>query len=169
MRRSFYPQRTGESTSRRIRPIRRAFSPCEIRTVRSSGLDALWTVFAQTSPFQGGQQRDQPNGWAPLQWIAIVGLNDYHLSPLAQIIAPRWTCENLAGYQRSGTLVEKCDLARGGGKGPFRTQISMTTPGCRRKSLQNHWKRRIAGRCVPTRSDTVPFRRRWKTQWTKTG
>ena len=60
---------------------------------------------------------DQPNGWAPLQWIAIVGLNDYHLSPLAQIIAPRWTCENLAGYQRSGTLVEKCDLARGGGKG----------------------------------------------------
>ena len=40
------------ASSRRIRPLRRAFSPCEIRTVRFSGLDALWTVLAQPSRFQ---------------------------------------------------------------------------------------------------------------------
>jgi alpha,alpha-trehalase len=50
-----------------------------------------------TTLLASGQQWDQPNGWAPLQWIAIVGLNDYHLLQLAQIIARRWTCENLDG------------------------------------------------------------------------
>ena len=41
------PERAG---SRRVRPIGRAFSPCEINTVRFSGLSALWAAFAQPSP-----------------------------------------------------------------------------------------------------------------------
>ena len=30
-----------------------------------------------------GQQWDAPNGWAPLQWMAIVGLENYGLDELA--------------------------------------------------------------------------------------
>ena len=68
-----------------------------------------------TTLVTSGQQWDQPNGWAPLQWIGVVGLNNYNSSQLAEIIAGRWACENIAGYQASRTLVEKYDLLRGGG------------------------------------------------------
>jgi alpha,alpha-trehalase len=68
-----------------------------------------------TTLVSSGQQWDQPNGWAPLQWIGVVGLRDYHMSQLAETIARRWTCENIDGYQRSGTLVEKYNLIQGGG------------------------------------------------------
>src|SRR5271154_1760636 len=61
-----------------------------------------------------GQQWDQPNGWAPLQWIAVVGLRNYQEAQLAETIARSWICENINGYHRSGTLVEKYDLVRGG-------------------------------------------------------
>jgi hypothetical protein len=43
------PERIG---SRRIRPIRRSFSPCEIKTVRFSGLNERWAAFAPRSPLQ---------------------------------------------------------------------------------------------------------------------
>lgn len=68
-----------------------------------------------TALVTSGQQWDQPNGWAPLQWIAVVGLNNYHSSQLAKTIARRWLCENIAGYRGSRKLVEKYDLLRGGG------------------------------------------------------
>jgi alpha,alpha-trehalase len=61
-----------------------------------------------------GQQWGHPNGWAPLQWIAAVGLTDYHDAQLVETIAKRWSCENIEGYQISRTLVEKYNLARGG-------------------------------------------------------
>jgi alpha,alpha-trehalase len=78
-----------------------------------------------TTLVASGQQWDQPNGWAPLQWIAVVGLRDYHEAPLAETIAKRWSCENVDGYHRSGTLVEKYDLARGGagGGGEYAIQV----------------------------------------------
>jgi alpha,alpha-trehalase len=66
-----------------------------------------------------GQQWDAPNGWAPLQWIAIRGLNDYGQSALAEEIARRWIRENLTVFRAAGKLVEKYDVsgdedARGG-------------------------------------------------------
>jgi alpha,alpha-trehalase len=66
-----------------------------------------------------GQQWDAPNGWAPLQWIAIRGLNDYGQAALAEEIARRWIRENLSVYRATGKLVEKYDVggddaARGG-------------------------------------------------------
>jgi hypothetical protein len=42
-----------------------------------------------------GQQWDHPNGWAPLQWIAVVGLKSYNETQLAETIAKRWSCENV--------------------------------------------------------------------------
>jgi alpha,alpha-trehalase len=70
-----------------------------------------------TTLVNSGQQWDQPNGWAPLEWVAVVGLDNYDASRLAQTIATRWTCENIAVYQTSRTLVEKYNLVRGGGGG----------------------------------------------------
>jgi alpha,alpha-trehalase len=65
------------------------------------------------------QQWDAPNGWPPLQWIAIQGLRKYGERELADAIANRWVRENVGGFRRTGKLVEKYDVtgdedARGG-------------------------------------------------------
>lgn len=73
-----------------------------------------------TTTLRTGQQWDAPNGWAPLQWIAITGLNDYGHKDLAAAIAERWIRRNIAVYRETGKLVEKYDLtgtaAAGGGE-----------------------------------------------------
>jgi alpha,alpha-trehalase len=72
-----------------------------------------------------GQQWDHPNGWAPLQWIAVVGLKNYNEAQLAEEIAKRWSCENMYVFQKSGLLVEKYDLLNGraGGGGEYPVQV----------------------------------------------
>ncbi len=73
-----------------------------------------------TTTLRTGEQWDMPNGWAPLQWIAIQGLNDYGHKELAATIAERWIRRNIAVFQDTGKLVEKYDLtgdaAAGGGE-----------------------------------------------------
>lgn len=66
-----------------------------------------------TTEMLSAQQWDQPNGWAPLQWIAIEGLRRHGFHTLADTIARRWlaTVENL--YTREGKLVEKYMLQHG--------------------------------------------------------
>lgn len=67
-----------------------------------------------------GQQWDLPNGWAPLQWIAVKGLDGYEQHELAATIAERWIRRNIAVYAATGKLVEKYDVtgsdAAGGGE-----------------------------------------------------
>ena len=62
-----------------------------------------------------GQQWDRPNGWAPLQYLAIEGLNAYGERDLAHDIAERWIRENIQGYARAAALVEKYDVEHGAG------------------------------------------------------
>ena len=73
-----------------------------------------------TTAIRTGEQWDLPNGWAPLQWIAIKGLNDYGQKELAATIAERWIHRNVAVYRETGKLVEKYDVtgdsAAGGGE-----------------------------------------------------
>ena len=72
-----------------------------------------------------GQQWDAPNGWAPLQWIAVTGLRNYGFDGLAQQIATRWVAANITVYQQDAKLVEKYnvqDPGEGGG-GEYATQI----------------------------------------------
>ena len=61
-----------------------------------------------------GQQWDAPNGWAPLQWIAIKGLREYGYFELADQIRDRWitTCE--ATFATSRKMLEKYDVVNGG-------------------------------------------------------
>ena len=83
-----------------------------------------------------GQQWDAPNGWAPLQWIAIAGLGDYGYAPLAADIAGRWIRENLEVYRATGKLVEKYDVsgdaAGGGGEYPLQDGFGWTNGVLRR-------------------------------------
>jgi len=66
------------------------------------------------------QQWDSPNGWAPLHWFVVKGLQNYQHHELAMTVMQRWlnTIENY--YASSGKLMEKynvcqqCDLAAGG-------------------------------------------------------
>ncbi len=63
-----------------------------------------------TTSVQSGQQWDEPNGWAPLQFLAVIGLRRYGQDTLARTIATRWIASNLAFYNQTGKLVEKYDL-----------------------------------------------------------
>ncbi len=68
-----------------------------------------------------GQQWDAPNGWAPLQWMTILGLENYGYSELASTIAHRWTKLNIDVFKRTGKLMEKynvvnTNLKAGGGE-----------------------------------------------------
>lgn len=70
-----------------------------------------------------GQQWDAPNGWAPLQWMAIVGLEHYGHKDLAKTIAERWVALNEKVYANTGKFVEKYNvedlsLEAGGGEYP---------------------------------------------------
>jgi alpha,alpha-trehalase len=57
-----------------------------------------------------GQQWDSPNGWAPLQWIAVAGLRRYGHEALANEIARRWISTVEATYARTGLLYEKYNV-----------------------------------------------------------
>ncbi len=77
------------------------------------------------TPLDTGQQWDAPNGWAPLQWIAVTGLTFYAQSALAEKIACRWTVNVSRVYRQTGKLLEKYDVIatdRPGGGGEYPTQ-----------------------------------------------
>lgn len=68
-----------------------------------------------------GQQWDAPNGWAPLHWMAVTGLEKYGHTQLAAEIAQRWIKLNTSVFQRTGKLMEKYNvvdthLEAGGGE-----------------------------------------------------
>jgi len=89
-----------------------------------------------TTTTDTGQQWDAPNGWAPLQWIAIEGLGNYGFASLAADIAHRWIHENLEVYRATGKLVEKYDVsgdaAGGGGEYPLQDGFGWTNGVLRR-------------------------------------
>lgn len=74
--------------------------------------------------YQSGQQWDSPNGWAPLQWVAIQGLRNYGYYRLAEEIKARWVKTNLDVFAKTGKLVEKYDVVHGaaGGGGEYPLQ-----------------------------------------------
>ena len=67
------------------------------------------------------EQWDAPNGWAPLQWMAIIGLANYGYNELAKEIAKRWMNINEKVFKNTGKMMEKynvvsTDLMAGGGE-----------------------------------------------------
>lgn len=89
-------------------------------TLRTKFLKAGGLV---TSLKNTGQQWDAPNGWAPLEWMAIKGLNNYGQTALAQTAAERWIALNNKVFKSTGKLMEKYNvvnvgLEAGGGEYP---------------------------------------------------
>jgi alpha,alpha-trehalase len=78
----------------------------------------------RTTGIRTGQQWDSPNGWAPLQWVAIEGLGRYGEQGLAKDIARRWIATVARTYAETGKLLEKYDVEerRPGGGGEYPTQ-----------------------------------------------
>lgn len=80
-----------------------------------------------TTEHETGQQWDKPNGWAPLQWMAIRGLGRYG-SDLAGTIRERWLRSVTAVFDREHKLVEKyamlhsAEHSTGGGGGEYPLQ-----------------------------------------------
>ncbi|GGB24680.1 periplasmic trehalase [Sphingomonas metalli] len=77
-----------------------------------------------TTGVHSGQQWDEPNGWAPLQWIAIQGLRAYRLAAPADRIRAGWLASVTREYAASGKLMEKYDVVerRPGGGGEYPNQ-----------------------------------------------
>ncbi|MDF0705717.1 MAG: trehalase family glycosidase [Bacteroidota bacterium] len=72
-----------------------------------------------------GQQWDAPNGWAPLQWLAVNGLLNYGYVDEAKEIMNRWLTLNEKVYQNTGKMMEKYnveDLSLLSGGGEYPTQ-----------------------------------------------
>lgn len=78
-----------------------------------------------TTRIKSGQQWDAPNGWPPLQWLAIEGARRYGHSALADTARTRWLTLNRRVYDATGKLTEKYDvwdLSRKAGGGEYPTQ-----------------------------------------------
>jgi len=78
----------------------------------------------RTTPNRTGQQWDAPNGWAPLQWIAIEGLARNSQDALARTIAQRWMHTVATTFAETGKMLEKYDIEerKPGGGGEYPTQ-----------------------------------------------
>jgi alpha,alpha-trehalase len=80
---------------------------------------------------RSGQQWDNPNAWAPLQYMSIDGLNNYHQLSLARSIAENWIRTNLSVFNNTGKLMEKynvidTDVKAGGGEYPLQDGFGWT-------------------------------------------
>jgi alpha,alpha-trehalase len=77
-----------------------------------------------------GQQWDAPNGWAPLQYVAIMGLREYGYDGLANEIRDRWLKLNDKVFAAKRKMVEKYDVESadigGGGEYPLQDGFGWT-------------------------------------------
>jgi alpha,alpha-trehalase len=125
-------QRTGRFSAATLYPLfvglanyRRA-----IRVANSVEKQLLKPGGIVTTTTATGQQWDSPNGWAPLQWIAVSGLNRYRrpgngFQGIAEAVACRWMTNVSRVYRETGKFVEKYDvitLDRPGGGGEYPLQ-----------------------------------------------
>lgn len=78
-----------------------------------------------TTTVNSGQQWDAPNGWAPLQWVATEGLQNYGQNKVAMDVTWRFLKNVQHTYDREQKLVEKYDVSStgtGGGGGEYPLQ-----------------------------------------------
>ncbi|EOX3822664.1 MULTISPECIES: alpha,alpha-trehalase [Enterobacter] len=78
-----------------------------------------------TTTVNSGQQWDAPNGWAPLQWVAAEGLQNYGQEKVSMDVTWRFLKNVQHTYDREKKLVEKYDVSTtgtGGGGGEYPLQ-----------------------------------------------
>ncbi|MBH2007334.1 alpha,alpha-trehalase TreF [Candidatus Saccharibacteria bacterium] len=84
-----------------------------------------------TTLTDNGQQWDYPNGWAPLQWVAIQGLREYGYHHLAEEIKRRWLRSTEMVFSTKHKMIEKYDVVNktregGGGEYPLQDGFGWT-------------------------------------------
>lgn len=114
-----YPLFVGVATSGQARAVARS---TEAQLLAPGGL--------RTTPLTTGQQWDRPNGWAPLQWVAVEGLERYGHRAQARTIAVRWVATVDRVYRETGKMLEKYDVEEqrpgGGGEYPLQDGFGWT-------------------------------------------
>jgi len=78
-----------------------------------------------TTLINTGQQWDAPNGWPPLEWLAMEGVRRYGRGDVADLARDRWLALNRRVYKQTGKMTEKydvMDLQRGAGGGEYPNQ-----------------------------------------------
>jgi alpha,alpha-trehalase len=78
-----------------------------------------------TTLVASGQQWDAPNGWPPLEWLAIEGARRYDRADVADSARARWLALNRRVFRATGKMTEKYDVAdstRAAGGGEYPTQ-----------------------------------------------
>ncbi len=72
------------------------------------------------------EQWDSPNGWAPLQWITVNGLENYGYTKIAKQIKQGFTDAAYKAFKETGALFEKYNVKEHktiGGGGEYKVQI----------------------------------------------
>lgn len=110
---TLYPLFTGVATA-----------PEAAAVARTTTASLLGPGGLRTTDMATGQQWDLPNGWAPLQWIAVEGFDRYGSTALATTIACRFVATVNRSYEATGRMLEKYDVEeqRAGGGGEYPTQ-----------------------------------------------
>lgn len=94
-----------------------------------------------------GQQWDAPNGWAPLQWMTIIGLENYGHYSLAKNIAERWLALNDKVFAATGKMMEKYnveDISQLAGGGEYPGQDGFGWTNGVYLALQNRIKKQLS-------------------------
>ncbi|HEX5830552.1 MAG TPA: alpha,alpha-trehalase TreF [Gemmatimonadaceae bacterium] len=89
------------------------------------GRDFLKSGGFVTTLVASGQQWDAPNGWPPLEWLAIEGVRRYGRADVADRARARWLALNRRTYRMTGKMTEKydvVDLSRPAGGGEYPNQ-----------------------------------------------
>jgi alpha,alpha-trehalase len=125
---TLYPLFVGMANSHQASKVARSV---EKQLLKTGGIVTTTTVT--------GQQWDAPNGWAPLQWIAVAGLSRYQHRGIAETVACRWIVNVSNVYRRTGNFVEKYDVIsfdHGGAGGEYPLQVGFGwTNGVLRKLI----------------------------------
>lgn len=84
-----------------------------------------------TTLYPTGEQWDAPNGWPPLQFLAVKGLLNYRYDTLAKSIAERWMKLNEKVFAATGKMMEKynvddINVESGGGEYPTQDGFGWT-------------------------------------------
>jgi alpha,alpha-trehalase len=106
-------------------------SPAQARAVAAAVRTSLIAEGGlRTTTLRTGLQWDEPNGWAPLQWVAIEGLAKTGETVLAKDIARRWLGTVGAAYAETGKMLEKYNIEQrtpgGGGEYPVQDGFGWT-------------------------------------------
>jgi alpha,alpha-trehalase len=102
-----------------------------LQTLRTAECALLREGGVSTTEKRTGQQWDAPNGWAPLQWIAVEASRRYERPALARVIVERFLARVERVYDAEHKLVEKYVVegtggSAGGGEYPLQDGFGWT-------------------------------------------